>query len=625
MACAIGRDALVVVADAAGALVGLSGADGRVLWRTTDAGGEKLLEPSGIAALPDGSILLADRRRRRIDHFSAGGVWIDRFGGEVALQSPGHIAVGTVGAPPVVRVAVVDDASGEIALCSEQGTEVRRISSEQLVKKDGSRCAPCGVAFCSEGMLAVTADDQNQVFVLDVAGDSEKSLVAKSWGGRGPFPGLFNRPLGIESDGKWLFIADQFNHRVSRQDESGQGQLAYGQHAVRPREGEGAVHYPTDIAVRSGLAVVCEPFERRVQAFAPGVAAEPIDIRLVLPKLEGVQSHFGAAAARDGERFFMHDPESSSIVVFDLSKGQPLHVSNLGSAGAKPHEFGSIDAMLALADGTRLLVADGGNRRLALWELTPPPKEIIFEPFMGRLVKTRSYDRLGLPLGSTIVGLARGGTGEVFALSGDGPMIATLDASLRTAAAAPIAAPDTTARACAIAVGSSGVVGVLFDRPAQLCLFNQVEGKWTTAGTIALPDVVSAQGLVAMNNNEWLVVDAWGDGVQLVASDGRSRRFGSRGVADGQFWLPGAAAMSSGGDIYVVDSGNHRAQKFSHDGEWQLTFSLGRAYSKARTTDEVLKIRKKPPALPAPTSAPAAAPAPTSAPAATPAPAGTKP
>jgi hypothetical protein len=138
---------------------------------------------------------------------------------------------------------------------------------------------------------------------------------------------------------------------------------------------------------------VCEPFERRVQAFVTGLAVEPADIRLVLPKLEGIQSHFGASAALDGQRLFLHDPESCSIVVFDLSRGQPLHVTNIASAGVKPHEIGQVDALLALNNGTRLLVADGINRRLALWELTPPPKEIIFERFMAKLVKTRSYDR----------------------------------------------------------------------------------------------------------------------------------------------------------------------------------------------------------------------------------------
>lgn len=602
VACAIVPAGVVAVADSSGEFVGVSALDGSILWRTKSAGDEKLVEPSAVAALPDGSFLLCDRRRGRVEHYATSGAWIKRFAADTFFGRPGSIAVGTAGVPPLACVAIVDDASGEIVICSETGEVIRRIGRETFKKKDGSICTPSGIAFAGFGRLVATAAEQNHVFVFEPPQGSDPVRVLQVWGGRGPFPGLFNHPLGVASDGNWIFVADQYNHRISRQDARGQGQLAYGQHAVRPREGEGAVHYPTAIAVcrdvsigssKRSLAVVCEPFERRIQAFEPGLDAEPVDIRLVLPKLDGVQSHFGDSVAREGQRLFMHDPESCSIVVFDLSKGQPLHVSNVGSAGAKPHEFGSIDAMVGLAGGTRLLVADGINRRLALWELTPPPKEIIFEPFMARLVKTRPYDRLGLPAGTKIVGLARGPNDLVLALSEEGPSIVTLDSSLRTETAAPISAPDTTARPCSIAIGQSGVVGVLFDRPAILCLYVREGLSWRSTETRTLADVACANGLVAMPNDEWLVVDSWGDSVTRLNSEGTASRTGSRGVADGQLWLPGAATIGSGGEIYVVDGGNHRAQRFSSSGDWEMTFSLGRTYTRARTADEVLRIRKK--------------------------------
>ena len=607
VACAITPNGLVAVADASGQLVGLSADDGSEIWRISTAGSqmsgvEKLVQPSGVAALADGSILLSDLRRGSIDHYSPLGVWQEKFATDAPLRSPGQIAVGMAGNPPSPCVAIVDEATGEIVICSLAGKEIRRISRAILQIKNSAPGFPYGVAFCGDGKLAVSASEQNQIFVLDLSDHSSPVKVLASWGGRGPFPGLFHNPMGVASDGRWIFTADQFNHRVSRQDLQGRGQIAYGQHAVRPREGEGAVHYPTAIAVcndvnrgatKTPLAVVCEPFERRVQAFVTGLAVEPADIRLVLPKLEGIQSHFGASSALDGQRLFLHDPESCSIVVFDLSRGQPLHVTNIASAGVKPHEIGEVDALLALNNGTRLLVADGINRRLALWELTPPPKEIIFERFMAKLVKTRSYDRLNLPADARITGLARAHDGSILALCNDGPCIVTLDSSLRTATTAPIAAPDTTARAQSIAVAADGTVGVVFDRPAMLCQFKWEQIAWRTAGCQLLGDVSFASGLIAAPNNEWVVVDSWGDSVARFASDGSVRRIGSRGVADGQLWLPGAAEIAANGDLYVIDGGNHRAQRFGADGEWQMTFSLGRSYTRARTADEVLKIRKK--------------------------------
>lgn len=607
VACAINPNGLVVVADASGQLIGLSAEDGFERWRIKTAGAEttgveKLLQPSGVALLADDSILLSDRRRGCIDRYSPLGIWQEKFVTDAPLRAPGQIAVGMTGKPSSPCIAIVDESTGDIVICSLTGKEIRRISRNTFQIKNSAPGFPFGVAFCGDGKLVVSTSEQNRIFVLDIADDSAPATVLTSWGGRGPFPGLFHNPMGVASDGKWIFTADQFNHRVARQDLQGRGQLAYGQHAVRPRDGEGAVHYPSAIAVcvdvnrgaiKTPLAVVCEPFERRVQAFVLGLSAEPADIRLVLPKLEGVQSHFGNSATLDGQRLFMHDPESCSIVVFDLSRGQPLHVTNISSAGAKPHEIGQVDALLALNDGKRLLVADGINRRLALWELTPPPKEIIFEPFMAKLVKTRSYDRMGLPTDARITGLARAADGSIYALCDDGPCIVTLDSSLRTASTAPIAAPDTTARAKSIAVAADGSVGVLFDRPAMLCQFKWEQNAWSTAGCRPLQDVAFATGLISATNNEWVVVDSWGDSVVRWASNGSTHRIGSRGVADGQMWLPGAAALGVNGDLYVVDSGNHRAQRFGANGEWQMTFSLGRSYTRARTADEVLKIRKK--------------------------------
>ncbi len=618
MGCAITHDGLVAVADAAGEVVGLSAADGSVRWRASTAGSERLLNPAGIAVLSDGSLLVTDVRRGRVDRFGADGSWKARFAPAVALAAPTSIAVGTLSDAKTECVAVVDEAVHEIVLLSTDGNEICRVMRDRLLMKDGSHALPSHVAFVGSGLLAVSSTQSHQIFVVEVAQQSGVAPTARidaprtsTWGGRGPFPGLFNQPMGIAFDGGWLWIADEFNHRVARQsctDKSrGEGKLAYGQHAVFPRAGEGAVHYPVAIAVahdvamgstRGPLAVVCEPFERRVQAFVPSALEEPADVRLILPKLEGVQSHFGGAAtiagSRGGERLFLHDPESATIVVFDLSRAEPAHVSTLSGAGTKPHESGRIDAMVALRSGQRLLVADGANRRLALWELTPPPKDVIFEPFMGRLVKTRAYARLDLASDATIVSLAQDAQERIFALCPDGPRIVTLDRSLRRATTHPITAPDTTARAVAIACADDGSVGVLFDSPAVICQYRFEADQWVAAGTVKLDSVVHGRNLAAGAPGEWWVVDDASDTVVVTHGDATPTRVGSRGVADGAFWLPAACARDANGAMYVVDSGNHRSQRFSADGVWQMTFSLGRTYTRARTADEVLKVRKKP-------------------------------
>ena len=53
--------------------------------------------------------------------------------------------------------------------------------------------------------------------------------------------------------------------------------------------------------------------------------------------------------------------------------------------------------------------------------------------------------------------------------------------------------------------------------------------------------------------------------------------FGTFGSDNGQLWHPGQVRVAEDGRIFVADRGNHRAQIFSPEGEWLVTFGIGRA------------------------------------------------
>ncbi|MFM7480910.1 MAG: NHL repeat-containing protein [Planctomycetota bacterium] len=607
VACAIDPSGQVVVADSSGEILALSARDGSVRWRVAAAGDEAFVEPAGIAVEASGTLLVSDARARRIFRLSKDGVRVGTVEPQSPIVAPSAIAV-DLSPSGAGRIAIVDRADGGVHIVLPTGQSFGRLSPELFVV-DGAPCVPTAVAFRPNGELIVAAAEQDRVFVIDLGARPENARRTASWGGHGPFPGLFRGPRGVAAAGDWIFTADTFNHRICRQDANGQGRLAYGQHAIRPRDGNGAVHYPRAVSVSASvergdsvgpLAVACEPFERRVQAFVPGLGAEPADMRLELPNLDGVQSHFGGAAAFGGDRLALHDPESGTVVIFDMLGGQPRHVSNMSASGAKPHETGRIDALWMDARGRRVLLADGGLRRLALWELTERPKEIIFEPFMAKLVKTRPYDRLESGADCVVVALARGTGGDVLALAQPGPRVVRLDPSLRTVESLPIALPDTTAQPTGIAVASDGRVAVLLDRPAMLCFFERTEKAWEPRGVLPLKELRDARSVAPLEGGEWLVTDSAGDQVAWIGSGGIVRRVGTRGVGDGQLWLPSAAVGDSQGRAIVVDSGNHRAQRFGAAGEWEMTFSLGRTYTRARSADEVLKVKRR---TPSPTGA----------------------
>ena len=49
-------------------------------------------------------------------------------------------------------------------------------------------------------------------------------------------------------------------------------------------------------------------------------------------------------------------------------------------------------------------------------------------------------------------------------------------------------------------------------------------------------------------------------------------QWGSNGAADGQFWGPHGIEVDADGNVYVVDTGNNRVQKFSGDGKFLMTW-----------------------------------------------------
>lgn len=616
VAAACVGDGLFAVADASGSVRCLAADGGTLRWTATTGGGMPLVRPSGVAPYGDGALLVSDRGRIGMALLSSSdgsdlGMWPADADARSAWAGLGIVPAAIACAPgpgDVPRVAVADaNAPGRIAV--SEGGAVRCITAP---------FAPEGIALGADGVLVASSRDGHVVATLDLDGVREGVLPEwKSWGGRGPYPGLFNAPRGLCIAGPWILVSDEHNHRICRLDRSGGGKLAYGQHAVRPRSGDGHIHYPVAVAFDpgSGTALVCEPFERRVQAYRVNLDPEPPEVRVVLPSLEGVQSHFGPGAASDGDRLFLQDPESASVVVFDLSLEAPVHVTTLGMAGSRPHEFGRISALAAAGAGTLACVADEGARRVALWSVAPREGELRFDPFAGRLVAARSYASLGIGDAEGIADIAA--TQDGFALAvrprAEGvpaPRLVLATHLLESFRDMPLPSPgdglwdlraidwpDGAAAPAWIAARASAAPGT----PSVI-----VRG-----GVPRLLHAEDPVDLACLADGRALVVDRLGDRLLEVAPAKESpdaevvTSWGGRGVADGNLWLPVGVTVS-GGEAIVVDGGNHRGQCFTTSGAWRSTFSLGRSYTRPRSEAEVLGLRG--PRAPRPATAePAAA------------------
>ena len=72
-------------------------------------------------------------------------------------------------------------------------------------------------------------------------------------------------------------------------------------------------------------------------------------------------------------------------------------------------------------------------------------------------------------------------------------------------------------------------------------------------------------GVAIDSSGNVYVVDSGNNRIQKFKNDGTFiRKWGTEGTADGQFKFPTNVAIGSSGNVYVVDSGNNCIQKFKN-------------------------------------------------------------
>ena len=78
--------------------------------------------------------------------------------------------------------------------------------------------------------------------------------------------------------------------------------------------------------------------------------------------------------------------------------------------------------------------------------------------------------------------------------------------------------------------------------------------------------------MVTNADNQIVVAECNGECVSVLTPDGNKiQSIGSKGSGNGQFYSPRGIAQDNEGNIYVVDEGNNRIQKFSLSGKFTST------------------------------------------------------
>jgi len=517
----------------------------------------------------------------------------------VGVFAPEGVALGAG------RLAVADTGNRRALLVDVQGASATVVIRERLLRPmDVAFLAP-GATF-PEGALAVLDGDTARVEVFGLDG-----TWLTGFGEWGYFPGLFAAPQGLATFGDTIFVADTDNHRIQAFAPSVRSrpeapqfapQYTFGVHAIEPGEGDGSLHYPSDVAIApdGSAAAVSEPLDGRVQRFlrAPG-AEPPVD-----PQRLGIgqaSAHYGRVADLDGQFFVIAEPESRQVKLFDLRGEEPVQIGLLGGHGERLGMLIRPSGLALDSDRRELLVADAALRRVSRARLAIDPAEALrYNPARETWVEAIDFTRLGAGVldpaarpiepgeldrlpdgGAVLVDMANGRVLEL------GPDL--LPRRILLAREAGLLAPADVAL-------EPGGTHVLVTDAAAGAVFRVALGAQDTGATpperLELRRPVRPENIHAARDGRVLVSDVIGHRIRVLRDvDGSLREMDAIGAAPwvegappGDTWRtcrglaplwfdePADLGVDARGRLLVVDHGNHRGVILGPDGEVLLGF-----------------------------------------------------
>jgi hypothetical protein len=349
---------------------------------TTGAAIESLTLPKdrvfvAVEVTPNGDMLLLDKAHCNVARMSNG------VFEPIAFGSPGNRLTQFTQPTDIAsngeRIAIADTGNRRVLLLDMAGANMGLFS-----EVNGAALGlPTSIAMSDDGTLFIGDEATHKVHAINADGSHRWTI-----GGWGKAPGRFAEPSGLDERDGMLLVADRLNHRIQAIDAmTGNSVDWWGMHALKPREGNGRIHYPEDVAFTSNGCVVAEPFEQRIQGFTLG---EP-DRALAPTQPTGSQSHFGPRIGLHGRTLVVFEPDIRAFHLFDIDRETPVHLSTFGSANDGPgcvqhpvnYVFEDTDAGLLLS------VTDAADGDMHTWRLDlPPTNRPRFDIDMAKLLRT---------------------------------------------------------------------------------------------------------------------------------------------------------------------------------------------------------------------------------------------
>jgi DNA-binding beta-propeller fold protein YncE len=376
-------------------------------------------------------------------------------------------------------------------------------------------------------------------------------------------------------------------------DADGAPLYEWGIHALRPREGEGKLHYPSGIAVDAAgaLAVVCEGFSDRVQLF--GAATGPPELYMTDPAIlpQGPARHYGMAIDSGGDLLFVAEPETETVLVFVLVDPVPVLIGRLGGYGAAADDLVEVVDVAASADGRECAITDVGSRRLSTFRLDRAQGEAPrFDPTLGWFVRSADLERVRERRFPAFDGplepgaLERAEDGRLYVVDELRARILRFSPSfeLELAFGGRVRGPGELRGPTDLLLTASDSELYVVDAPSRRVVVFDRSGRFLRAleGGLERP-----HGVALGPDGTAYVTDAGAHRVVVFGADGEVRAtFGREGLGAGEFFKPRGIVVDGRGRVIVLDHGNHRGQIFTPEGEFLAAFGSRLYVKEARAT-----------------------------------------
>jgi DNA-binding beta-propeller fold protein YncE len=511
---------------------------------------------------------------------------------EFRLRDPQGLAASAEGDPAFY---VADRGNHRVQKFSLAGEPLAQVGTRGT--GEGKFIRPNDVAVDSRGCVYVVDTGNHRVQKFD----AELNFL-KAWGAFGPHPGFFAFPEGIDCFEDRLYVVDTDNHRVQVFDLEGALQYEWGLHALAPREGEGKLHYPRDVAVTrtpEGLvALVTEPFEDRFQVFRETKLGEELPKPTIPDRV--IAAHFGPRLDIAEDLVAMFEPGAPSLLLYDIEHDvqpwEPIQVSRMAAWGRKIGQF-RCPTDVAIDAARRLVyVADADSGVLASYRFAHTRESPLeYNPFEFKLVHSldfAAHRELATPPREFAIqpaALELHPSGELYVLDSLQNAVFVFTPQLELARTIELAnfAGAASIRLTDLAFSPDGKrLYVIDELRGDLCLveLEQTDSAEPRGARVSgLRDGPSSDessrhfprpgGIAVAPAGDVYITDLESHSIQrLDARGGWIATYGGPGIGRVQFHKPRGLDFDEQGRLWVVDWGNHRGQVLSPDGEFLAAF-----------------------------------------------------